>query len=97
MASCNGRVELVRARAEPHSLSEGASSVDPQELQDRAEETRRSKEEKLLAFQRGVKERVRRKERARQKQLSETVHRHALEEKRHVSRSCAVSKVWTIW
>ena len=81
IASCNGRVELVKARVEPHSLRESVSSLDLQELQARAEETRRRKEECLQAFQRDVRERVKRKERARLKQLSDTANRHSLRQK----------------
>lgn len=95
VASCNGRVELVRARAEHHSLSVDQSPVDPLELQARAEQRRRQKEERLLAFQRDVKERVRRKELARQKQLSETVHSHPQKEKRPTISASVGEKVWS--
>lgn len=72
VASCNGRVELVKARVEPHSTRDYGSCPEAQELQARAEEAQREKEERLLNFQRAVKERVQRRERARQKQMSET-------------------------
>lgn len=71
VASCNGRVELVKARVEPHSTRDYGSCSEAQELQAKAEEAQRQKEERLLNFQRAVKERVQRRERARQKQLSE--------------------------
>lgn len=71
VASCNGRIELVKARVEPHSSRDYGNFREAQELQARAEEAQRQKEERLLNFQRAVKVRVQRRERARQKQLSE--------------------------
>lgn len=82
VASCNGRVELVKARAELNSTQDCRSFSEAQELQARAEEARRQKEERLLSFQRTVKERVQRRERARQKQLSEVASKHVLKKKR---------------
>ena len=86
VALCNGRVELVGARVEPYSLRDGESCAEAQELQTRAEETRREKEERLLAFQRDVRERVQRRERARQQQLSEAASRHTVRERRRANR-----------
>lgn len=96
VASCNGRVELVRARAEPHSQQDGESCFETQELQARAEEIRKQKEERLLTFQRDVKERVQRRERARQKQLSEAASKPVLKEKQPSARAPGVRrrKVW---
>ena len=78
VAACNGRVELVRARAELCSPQDAIIPPDSREIQAKAEERERRKEEQLLAFQRSVRERVQRKERARLQQLSETANRHSL-------------------
>ena len=76
IASCNGRVELVKTQVESYPMGGDVIALDTQELQARGEETRRMKEERLLAFQRDVKERVRRKERARLNKVSETANTH---------------------
>ena len=78
VAACNGRVELVRARAELCSLEDDVILSDGGEVQAREEEARRLKEERLLAFQRDVRERVRRRERARVQQLSEAATRDSM-------------------
>ncbi|CAI8019237.1 hypothetical protein GBAR_LOCUS11581 [Geodia barretti] len=83
IASCNGRVELVKTQVESYQMGGDVIALDTQELQARGEETRRMKEERLLAFQRDVKERVRRKERARLNKLPQ----HQREEKSHVAKS----------
>ena len=82
VASCNGRVELVGAIVEPHSCQDSVSSLNLRELQARSEETRRRKKERLLAFQKDVKERVRRREQDRLRQLSDTANRQPLKPKR---------------
>lgn len=91
IASCNGRVELVKTRVESYTVNDDAVALNAQELQARAEEARRLKEERLLAFQRDVKERVRRKERARLKQISETANTHHLtkEPSAEVKKNCS--------
>ena len=86
VASCNGKVELVKARAEQCSLGVSENYLSVQELQAKAEEVRRLKEERLRIFQRDVKERVKRRERTRQKQLLESASRHVLKQK-HPSTS----------
>ena len=78
IAPCNGRVELVKTRVEPYSLRDDVMALDTRELQARAEEARRQKEAGLLSFQRDVRERVKRKERARLKQVSESANIHQL-------------------
>ena len=72
VAPCNGRVELVGARVEPHSPGDARSHL-ASEQQAREEDIRREKARILQAFQREVRERVQRKERAKyqQQQLSE--------------------------
>lgn len=86
VAACNGRVELVGARVEPYLLADGGSHLQAQEMQARAEEMRRERESRLLAFQREVRERVQRRERAKQQQLSEAVHQPALKETQRATR-----------
>ena len=81
VASCNGKVELVKARAEQCSVGGSENCLNVQELQAKAEEIRRLKEERLQTFQRDVKERVKRRERTRQKQLLKSASRHVLKEK----------------
>lgn len=80
VAACNGRVELVGARVEPYLVQDGGSHLQAQEVQTQAEEMRRERESRLLAFQREVRERVQRRERARQQQLSEAVRQRAWKE-----------------
>ena len=86
VAACNGRVELVGARVEPCLLADGGSYPPAQEMQAKTEEMKREKESRLLAFQREVRERVQRRERARQQQLSEAVRQRAWKETQRATR-----------
>ena len=89
IASCNGRVELVNARAEVcrvpcREASDMAAWVDGVE-----KEERQRKIKMLRSFQRDVKRRVALQEQAKQRQIAVSCH-HALQSEQRVAEKAMV-------
>ena len=90
VASCNGRVELVHARAEVCRLPVGEAS-EMAALVENVEKVEREKKcETLRSFQRDVRRRVGQRERSRQRQLAASSSRALHRKQRAAERAVAL-------
>lgn len=89
IASCNGRVELVNARAEVCPASCGEASDRAAWVDGVEKEERQRKTEMLRSFQRDVKRRVALREQAKQRQIAASCH-HVLQSEQRVAEKAMV-------